>query len=168
MKIVRGPQEPVHEFQSRRRREALHLFETAPDLPLLEVARRVGVTPKYVRRWRDAFLSGDRSFVEAARPGHQPHLTTEQRELIRQHIIAGPKAAGYEQQLWTQRRIADLILKLTGVSYHPVGIRVLMASMNISYQKPALRTRQKSEKKKADFLEQTWVDVKKGNQGSSK
>jgi transposase len=113
-------------------------------------------------QWHTAWEQGDRSFVQAPAIGPTPKLTVEQKALIRQHIIAGPKAAGYEQQIWTQKRIADLIVKLTGIPYHPSGIRVLMASMDISYQKPALRTRQKSDAKKADFLEYTWVAAKRG------
>lgn len=167
MAIVRGLREPLHEFRTRRRKEAVRLFE-AGELPLAEIARRIGVTRKYVSQWHTAWEQGDCSFVNAPAIGPKPRLTEEQKQLIRHHITAGPKAAGYEQEVWTQRRIADLIVKLTGFHYHYCGIRDLMASMDISYQKPALRTRQKSDKKKAEFLEQTWVAVKKGNQESSK
>ena len=171
MSIVRGPREPLHEFRTRRREEAVRLFECfecGADLSVSEIARRIGVSRKYVSQWHTAWEQGDRSFIQAPAIGPKPRLTEEQKQLIRQHIMAGPKAAGYAQQVWTQKRIAELIVKLTGIQYHPYGIRVLMSSMDISYQKPALRTRQKSEKKKAEFLEQTWVAVKKGSQESSK
>lgn len=162
MSLTRGLREPIHAFQSRRRLEALRLFQSSSELPLAEIARRVGVTPKYVRRWRDAFLQGDLSFVSASPPGNKRRLTDEQRALIREHILAGPEAAGYPQQVWTQKRIAALIEQLTGVSYHPNVIRTVMMAMDISCQKPVLRASKQSDERKAEFLQSTWTAAKKG------
>lgn len=162
MIITRKAHEPLHEFRSRRRQATVGYFETT-DLSLTDIALKIGVNRKYVSQWHTAWAKGDTSFLIAPPVGNKPRLTDEQKRLVEQHILAGPQAAGYEQQLWTQRRIADLILRLTGVSYHPNAIRVVMASMNISYQKPTLRTKQKSEAKKADFLEKGWIEAKRGH-----
>ena len=152
--------EPVHEFQTRRRAEAAYLFETT-DLSIAEVARRVGVSRRYVSQWHTSWQRGDTSFMVAQRSGGKDRLTDEQNEEIRQKIMAGPKAAGYEQQLWNQKRIAELVLQETGVSYHPNFIRVLMAAMDITYQKPSLRPKQQSATKIAEFVDTTFPEVKK-------
>jgi transposase len=158
--LTRRPKEPVHEFQTRRRAEAVRLFETT-DLGVTAVAKQIGVTRKYVGRWHAAWKKGDAACLAAQRSGGKSRLTDEQKEAIRQKIIAGPKAAGYEQQLWNQKRIAALVLQETGISYHPNFMRVLMASLQISYQKPVLRPKQQSAAKIAEFVEVTFPEVKK-------
>lgn len=158
--LIRRPNEPIHEFQTRRRAEAVRLFETT-DLPVTVIAKQIGVSRKYASRWHVAWEAGNTDFVAAQRSGGRSRLTDEQKEIIRQKIIAGPQAAGYEQQLWNQKRIADLVLKETGISYHPNFMRVLMASMEISYQKPSLRPKERSEIKVSQFIEETFPDVKK-------
>lgn len=160
MVLIRGPKEPIHVFQTRRHQEAVRLFETT-DLPIAQIARTIGVSRKYVSQWHTAWKSGDNSFLVARRCGRQSQLTNEQKLEIREHIIAGPQAAGYQQQLWNQKRIAVLIKHLTGVDYHPNFIRVLMASMGISYQKPELRAKERNEAKVAEFLEESWPIAKK-------
>ncbi|MDR3709102.1 MAG: winged helix-turn-helix domain-containing protein [Capsulimonadaceae bacterium] len=161
MRIVRGYKEPIYEYQSRRRAEVLRLFETT-NLTLTAIAADTGVSRKYVSRWHALWTSGDTSFLTAEVSGRKDRLTDGQKALIKEHVIQGPLAAGYVQEVWTQRRIADLISKLTGVDYHPNFIRVLMASMDISYQKPALRTKQRNEKAVKEFLDETWAAAKRG------
>lgn len=161
MVLIRGPKEPIHVFQTRRRQEAVRLFETT-DLSIAQIARTVGVSRKYASQWHTAWKNGDNNFLVARRCGRQSQLTSEQKQMIREHIIAGPEAAGYQQQLWNQKRIAALIKSLTDVDYHPNFIRVLMASLDISYQKPELRAKERSEAKVAQFLEESWPMAKKG------
>jgi len=160
--LKRGANEPVHEFQTRRRQQAAHLFETT-DLSIAEIARRIGVTRKYVSKWHTAWEQGSDRFLTAEQSGGQSRLTDEQKQLIAQKITQGAVAAGYDQDLWTQKRIAALILKETGINYHPNFIRVLMASMQISYQKPALQPRERNEEKRAHFTDVTFPEVKKGH-----
>ena len=62
-----------------------------------------------------------------------------------------------------QKRIADLILKETGINYHPNFIHVLTASLQISYQKTALRPKERNEEKRAQFVDVTFLEVKKGH-----
>ncbi len=160
MKIVRKPDEPLYAFKTRRRQEAARLFQDT-DWTLTDIADDIGVTRKYISFWHSQWQTGDLTFLTAQKSGKKSYLTDEQRERLRSLIIARPLAAGYDQQLWTQKRIAELIQKEFGVSYRENGVGILMASMQIRCQKPARQTRQRSESALRTFRETTWVDARK-------
>jgi transposase len=82
----------------------------------VEVARRLGVNRRSVRRWR---AMGERQKL-AARPasGRPPKLTEVQRERLVGHLLDGPLACGYATELWTCPRIVEVIRRRFKVRYH--------------------------------------------------
>ena len=71
------------------------------------------------------------------------------------------RAHGYETDLWSLPRIARLIKKLTGSSYHPGHVWKILQRMGWSLQRPAVRARERDEQKVAQWKSQTWEEVKK-------
>jgi len=101
-----------------RRMHAADLFEegVAP----AEIARQVGVSHQIVSDWRNAWRRHGRDGLRGAgRAGRLPKLSREQLARVEVELAKGAEANGYPNDLWTLKRVAEVIERLTGVSYHP-------------------------------------------------
>jgi len=127
----------------RRRRHAVALLHQG-ESPTV-VARMLGVHRVTLYRWLD---QEHRPGGLAARPrrGQPPRLSDRQLQQLEQLLLRGPKAHGWPNDLWTCRRIAELIRRRFGISYHPDHVgRLLHARLRWSCQKPQRRARERSD-----------------------
>ena len=117
-------------LEQRRRRAAALL---AQGVHQSEVARRVGVSPESVRRWRLALeAEGARGLRGAGRAGRKPRLSPAQLRTVARELKRGPQALGYETALWTAERVADLIERACGVRYHAGHVWKILRDMGRS------------------------------------
>ena len=150
----------------RRRLRALALLEEDKNLSLNEVGRRCGCNASSVMRWRDAFLSGGKAALEPKpTPGRPTRLTDKQKSLLIQHLLRGSLAHGYQTDLWTTQRIADLIKKQFKIQYHRDHIGRLLHAQGWSCQKPERRALQRKEAAIQEWKRRRWPKVKKTPQG---
>lgn len=102
---------------------AADLFEQG--LTSAEIARQVGVCHQIVSDWRAAWRRSGRDGLRAAgRAGRLPKLSQAQLALVEAALLEGPEAHGYATELWTLQRVAEVIERVTGVSYHPARVWV--------------------------------------------
>jgi transposase len=80
----------------------------------------------------------------------------------------GAEAYGFRGQVWTCGRIAAVIRREFGISYHPVHVGRLLQALGWSPQKPARRARQRDEAAITRWREDTWPAIKRGRRPSSK
>src|SRR4030042_3993487 len=81
-----------------------------------EVARRLGVSPAAVSRWKKISQRAGRGGLKAKpHPGRRPKLTVRHRRKLKRLLLQGPLAHGYMTDLWTLKRIAAVIGKHFGV-----------------------------------------------------
>ena len=148
----------------RRRQKAVALLRRR--LSLHEVARRVGCHPSSVMRWRDALAEGG---TEALQPkpasGCPCRLSESQRRRLVRELLKGAPAHGYHTDLWTTRRIAEVIERLFGVRYHRDHVGRLLHQMNWSHQKPERRAVERDERRIEEWKRTTWPRVKKTPRG---
>lgn len=146
-------------LESRRRR-ALELVEQG--LSLNAAARRIGCAASSVMRWLRAFRRHGQEGLEVRRaPGRPPRLSAHQRRLLLKQLLRGPMAHGYPTELWTTRRIAEVIERRYGVRYHPNHVSRLLGQCGWSCQKPERRARERDEQAIARWKRNTWPRVKK-------
>jgi len=101
-----------------------------------EVAQRVGVTPRSVRRWHQE-TKGARPKVRSNRsPGRPCRLTPRQLKHLVRVLARGSVAYGYSSDSWTVKRVQGLIRKLFGVGYQASSVWYLLYRMKWSCQKP--------------------------------
>jgi transposase len=114
-----------------RRRRALKLLDAG--LSLHEVARRIGCAPSSAMRWRDVRArGGDPALKVRTSPGRPPRLTARQKKQLIRQLLRGPAAHGYNTQLWTTARIAEVISERFGVRYHRAHVGRLMHALDWS------------------------------------
>jgi len=101
----------------RRRRRAVKLLKRG--LSMKEVARRVGVSVASVCRWKQAVMAGGPGALAARpAPGRPRKLTNAQCRRLLQLLRKGARHYGYPDDSWTLKRVARLIRREFGATYH--------------------------------------------------
>jgi transposase len=76
-------------------------------------------------------------------------------------LLKGPRAAGYATELWTLKRIAQLIQKYFDIRYHPNHLWRLLRRLGWSCQKPERRALERNEAVIAHWKRYRWPHIKK-------
>ena len=143
-----------------RRRQAVALLQDGKSNT--EVARLVGVHVSSVKRWKRAIASGDLTVLAAKpHPGRPPKLSLAQKQELVQIVRAGPLAAGFRTNLWTCRRVADVIRQRFGVEYHRDHVGRLLHALGFSQQKPQRRAREGNQAAIQRWRKCSWRRIKK-------
>jgi transposase len=128
-----------------------------------EVAEIVGASLSSVKRWRQAVEKGGLEALKAKpHPGPKPRLNAKQKQQLVNILLAGPLKAGYHNDLWTCRRVADVIAKKFGVVYHPDHVWKILHSLGWTCQKPEQRARECDEAAIRRWRAKQWPRIKRG------
>lgn len=142
------------------RQRAIALLEQG--LSTGEVARRIGVDRRSVRRWHRAWRQGgEAALLPKPARGAPAKLSPEQKGELAQALLEGAKAAGFESELWTGRRIAALIKKRFGVPYHERYVLRLLRTLGFTPQRPQPVAREQNPEAKQRWLHWQWPAIKK-------
>lgn len=143
-----------------RRRQAVALFQDGKSNT--EVARLVGADLSSVKRWKRAVASGGlKALAAKPHPGRSPKLSLAQKQELAQIVRAGPLAAGFRTNLWTCRRVAEVIRQRFGVQYHPDHVGRLLHALGFSQQKPQRRAREGNQVAIQRWRKRSWRRIKK-------
>jgi len=111
-----------------------------------DIAEGLGVTPGAVSQWMKRVEEGG---VERLRhrpsPGAKSRLSQAQQQTLLALLEPGAEAHGFRGDVWTQPRIARLIKREFGVSYHPRHMGRLLKALGWSQQKPEHCASQRDE-----------------------
>ncbi len=144
----------------RRRRQAIRLLKGGKHLAA--VARAVRASKSSVFRWYEAYKQrGHTGLRPKPTPGRPPKLSTKQQHRLTKLLLAGPLAAGHRTELWTLKRIAQLIRKQFRVHYHPNHVWRVLHGLGWSCQKPERRALQRDEAAIAHWKRYRWPHIKK-------
>lgn len=155
---MRPPGTAAH-LEARRRRAADLLGE---GMSLAEVARHVQADVSSVKRWKRAVRDGGSEALTAKpHPGRPSKLSADEKQQLAAVLRAGPLAAGFRTDLWTTRRVAEVIRKRFGIQYHPDHVGRLMYALGFSRQKPHRRARQRDEEAIERWRREDWPRIKK-------
>ena len=144
-----------------RRMRAADLFEHG--VIAAEVARQVGVSHQIVSDWRAAWRRSGRDGLRGAgRAGRLPKLTRDQLAQVEVELVKGAEANGYANDVWTLKRVAEVIERLTGVSYHPARVwYILRHGLKWSWQRPARRATERNDEAIQRWRTRRWPTLKK-------
>ena len=89
-------------------------------------------------------------------------MSEEQRARLRGLMAQGVKAYGFRGEVWTCERVAEVIRKEFGVSYHPAHVSRLVTAFGLSLQKPIRRANRRDEEAIKRWKQGRWSELKKG------
>ena len=148
------------EVLESRRLRAIGLLEQG--LPPVEVARRLGVDRRSVRRWKALHRRAGPSGLRAQRAtGRPPKLAHRQRCRLEKILLRGAQAAGFATELWTCPRIARVIRERFAVHYHVDHVCRLLRAMGWTVQRPVRIPSERNEGQIAQWLKDDWPHGKK-------
>lgn len=115
----------------QRRLLAAHLL--AGGMSAAEVARRLHVDARSVRRWRAAVRANDRAGL-AARPvpGRPRRLTSSDLIRLRWILAAGARLSAMPDGAWSCTEVASVIEWQFGVRYHRAHVNRILHELGIA------------------------------------
>jgi len=144
----------------QRRKRAIQLLNNG--LGIRETARQVGSSPSSVVRWRDAYKKSGPKALDSKPPPHRPcRLSEKQLAKLQKLLLKGARANGYKTELWTLKRIAQIIRKHFGVHYQLSGIWYILSRLKWSCQKPERRGKERNEQAIEMWRKKRWPYIKK-------
>lgn len=151
---------PPKDWREGRRLRAWQLREQG--WKQKDIAAALGVTEGAVSQW---FKRAKTQGVEALRhqpaPGATPKLNPEQRAQLPVLLAKGAEAFGFRGQVWTTKRVAQMIEQQFGISYHPAHCSRLLRRLKWSLQKPIQKATQRDEAAIQAWKEEHWEALKK-------
>ena len=153
------PQGSPAELEARRRRAVALL---AQGLGVRTVARQIGCSPASVSRWQADVAGGGPDALRAKPPPGRPaRLNARQRARLLKLLLKGATAHGYATDLWTLPRVAVVIVRTFGVTYHPAHVWKILRGEGWSCQKPERRARERDEAAIQRWRAERWPHIKK-------
>jgi transposase len=144
----------------KRRREAIQLLNEGKSLS--ETAKAVKASISSVWRWREAYREGGWEGLRSRPvPGRPSKLSLAQKEKLLRILEGGPLAAGYKTDLWTLKRVAEVIRREFRVRHHPCHVWWILVRLGWSCQKPERRARERDEEEIERWRRERWPHIKK-------
>jgi len=126
------------------------------------IADSLGVTQGAVSQWLKKAEEGGVEALRHKKPtGAPPRLTASQKSELPQLLSKGAESYGFRGEIWTCDRVAEVIRRQYGVSYHPSHVSRIVRSLRWSLQKPIQRAKQRKEDEIQKWREETWPGIRK-------
>jgi len=127
-----------------------------------EIARHLGVSRATVSDWAGKVeKEGLRGLRKRKAIGGVSKLTKEQNKKLKRFLGRGAVACGFATDRWTLHRVAELIEREFGVTYHPNYLNRLLDKLGFSPQKPLPRAVEQERELVKAWLERDVTRVKK-------
>jgi transposase len=145
------------EWLERRRVQAADLF--AQGKAKAEVAGELGVSAQTAGRWWQRWRDGGAAGMRTARHGKPARLGPAELARVRRVLDRGAVAAGFDNDLWTLARVAQVIERVTGVGHHPGHVWRILKAMRWSLQRPARKAVERDEAEIGRWVAEEWPRI---------
>jgi transposase len=109
-----------------------------------DIAAALGVSEGAVSRWIQRGREGGvQALQRRAPPGATARLTAAQRSQIPWLLARGAEAYGFRGDVWTAKRVAEVIWRTFGVRYHRDHVSRLLRQIGWSRQQPVEQATQR-------------------------
>jgi transposase len=127
-----------------------------------EVMKSLGLCRTTIYPWlRKHADQGMDALVEKIAQGPEPKLTEKQRQQVKRWILGkDPRQYGFDFGLWSRRIVRALIAEKLGVELGLTAVGRLLASLEITPQKPLRRAYERDPKAVALWVKETYPKLK--------
>ena len=128
-----------------------------------QIADALGVSEGAVSQWMKRVREeGVEGLRHKPPPGATPRLSEDERAKLPELLAQGAEAHGFRGEVWTCERVATVIRREFGVSYHPAHVSRMVRALGFSLQKPQRRAEQRDEEAIEHWKEKKWPSLKRG------
>jgi transposase len=110
------------------------------DRPHQQIAQDLGITPRTVQRWLNAYLDGG---LDALRPRQAPgapgKIPAALADEIRRWVIEGPVQQGLDRAGWTHEELAAHLYQTHGIKTSRSAMQRFCAKIDIRLYRPTYR-----------------------------
>jgi putative transposase len=148
------------EQREQRRLLAAKLFKK--NIPQAEIARKLRVTPAAVNYWHIAWeKNGIKGLKSKGPTGFPSKLTPQKRVSFKEAVLKGPKAYGYETNLWTLERLSAVMKKSVGIKFGHNHTWEIVRELGFTPQKPQLKAKERNEQAITEWKKKRLPGLKK-------
>src|SRR5215469_11843011 len=128
-----------------------------------DIAAALGISAGAVSQWMKQAREGGGTQALSRRPppGARPRLRADQRAQIPGLLIRGAEAHGFRGDVWTAKRVTEVIWRHFAVRYHPDHVSRLLRHLGWRRQQPLERAAQRDEEAIQQWQEERWPALKK-------
>jgi transposase len=147
----------AQELEQRRRLAVLRVQEGHTQV---QVAQILGVHDRTVRKWIANYRQdGDQGLAAKPHPGRLPKLSPAKQRLVLGWLHKNPRSFGFANELWTARRVAQVIQRKFGVHYHHRYLNAWLTARGVSPQKPQRQPRERDEQAIQTWIRHQWPRI---------
>ena len=155
----RGGQKKISERELLRKRGFEMLSQ---DVSKAEIVRRLGVTYKTAYNWEQRLRSeGPDAWRDKEHPGPKRKLTRAQRRRLVKILLRGARRYGFENDLWTLKRVAHVIKREFNVTYNVTYVWCVLRDLGFSAQVPLKQALERDEGCIKEWVEERWPEILK-------
>lgn len=127
------------------------------------IARAMGVSRQTVSRWYHAWQQEGRAGLRRRlKTGRPRALAPAQWGQLAAVLARGAVRAGFDTERWTLRRVAVVVERELGVTYHFRSLGRVLRAHGWSPQRPATRALERNEALIHAWLHRDWPRIKRG------
>jgi len=128
-----------------------------------EIMKSFGLCRTSIYRWLRQYKDqGMEALVEKIAEGPQPKLTDKQRQQVKRWILGkDPRQYGFDFGLWSRRIVRALIAEKLGIELGLTAVGRLLASLDITPQKPLRRAYERDPLAVAQWREETYPKLRR-------
>lgn len=155
--------------REERRLAAARLFACGRR-DLAEMARQFDVSRQSVARWVATWTDAGRPGLRARpKTGRRPAIDAAGWARLEPILSAGARAAGFDTERWTLRRVAAVAERELGVRHHFRSYARILRAHGWPPQRPAVQARERDDALVRAWLERDWPALTKelGARGAS-
>ena len=151
---------PQLDWREGRRRRAWEL--QAAGGKHQDIAAALGGTPGAVSQWlKRARERGVEGLRRHPAPGRQPRLSAEELAQLPALVERGAEAYGFRGQVWTGKRVAEVIRCTFGGAYHPAHGSRRLHAVRQSVQPPVQRATPRNAAAIQAWWQERWPALEK-------
>jgi len=123
------------------------------------VALALDVSWVTANRWTKQLEAKEAKQRDRKRSGRPKKLTGSQRSTLKRILKKGAVRYGYPTELWTLKRVAEVIRKEFGVKYNTTHVWRVLRSLGFSAQIPLLKAIERDEKAIREWIANVWSQI---------
>ena len=124
-----------------------------------QVAKQLGVTWVTANTWHKQLQTKHIQNRDKPRSGRHKKLSNTQLQTLKRILKKGALRYGYTTELWTLKRVADVIEKEFGVKYNTTHVWRVLRSLGFSAQVPLLMAMERDEKFIQNWISNVWPQI---------